>query len=156
MPRKNELLISGVPLSDEDVKELQALLPIEETELWPLETKSAFNDLVQVVFNDFSPVALARDYIVTEAITNAYNYIKPVIQRLIQKGVNVNNVCIEKDMVSKGGIEFRLYVVTNAQRFEIIIKELEDVSKDKLTPNSHGDTIIVKHDEDGNLEIHIL
>lgn len=156
MSRRNELLISGVHLSVEDVEELQALLPIKETELIPLNTKSGFNDLIQVVFHDFTPVALVRDYVITEAIVGAYNYIKPVIQQLIRKGIGVKNVCIEKEMVSKDGVEFRLYVVTTAQKYEIIINELETIPLDQLTPRSKGNTIVVRHDENGKLEIHIM
>ena len=93
--------------------------------------------------------------IVTEALTSAYKYIKPVILRLIQKGIEVKNVCIEKDMISKESIPFTLYVVTSAQKYEIIIKELEEVSIEKLTPRSPGSTIIIKHDDNSKLTIHI-
>ncbi|ALW85124.1 hypothetical protein AUC43_08480 [Hymenobacter sedentarius] len=156
MSRKNELLISGVRLSAEDIEELQGLVISDETEVVQLETKSAFNDLVQVVFNDFSLVTLVRDYVVTEAITSSYNYIKPVIQSLKKKGIGVTNVCINKDMTSKDGVAFNLYVVTRAQKFEIIIKELEEVPIDKLTSRSRNNTIVVRHDKEGKLDIFII
>ncbi len=131
-------------------------MPAVETELAQLKTKSAFTDLVQVIFNDFSPVALIRDYVVTEAITKPYNYIKPVIQYLIKKKIDVKNICIEKDMVSKDGVAFTLYVVTSAQKFEIIIKELEEVPIEKLTPRNRGNTIMVRYDAEDKLEIFIM
>ncbi|MBX0293157.1 hypothetical protein K3G63_22115 [Hymenobacter sp. HSC-4F20] len=156
MSRRNELLISGVDLSAEDVAELQAILPDDATDVTVMGTKSVFNDLVQLVFYDFTPVALVRDYMLTEALVAAYNYIKPVILQLVRKGMGAGNVCIEKDMVSKEGVPFLLYVVTSAQRYEVIIKQLEEVPPEQTTPRSPGTTIVVRHDEKGNLDIHIM
>ncbi len=156
-PARNELLISGVLLSAEELKEAQAILQDEGTEVCILETKST-SHLIQLIFNDFSVVAFVRDLIISSILSASYNKLKVVAQHLLRKvkGRAVETLCIEKNFVTENGVVFRLYIAAMADQMEQLIAALDTVSKDKLMPVVENSLVMVGYDEKGNLEITIM
>lgn len=157
MSRKNELLISGVKMTLDEEVEMQSLVNSDEIEVFQMETKSVgLSDAVQVVFHDFSPVGYVRDMAIGFILSKIYDNLKPVVLRFLTRGHTVKAVCIEKDMITEHGVRFLLYVVTDAVRFEQLLKELDTVPWEQLLPKKQNDVVVARYDEDGNLDIHIL
>lgn len=155
MQERNELLISGVPLTAEEIGEVQTLLHDENTHVSVLETKSAAH-LVQLIFNDFSAVSFVRDTLLGLAVTAAYTKLKAVAHYLLHKGCAVENVCIEKDFVTESGLPFRLYIAARADQMEQLITTLDSIPKEQLIPLVKNSLVMVRYDEKGNLEIAIM
>ena len=157
MSRKNELLISGVRMSPDEEAEMQSLVNADEIEVFQMETKSAgLSDMVQVVFHDFSPIGYVRDMAIGFALQKIHDKVKPVVLRFLTRGHTVRAVCIEKDMVTEDGVRFLLYVVTDAEHFEQLLKELDAVKWERLLPKKQNDVVVAHYDNYGNIDINIL
>jgi hypothetical protein len=156
MSKLNEMALSG-PVTSSDLDELSKLLDSDKIELHHYSTKShEVNEILNVIFNDFSTTVFARDFIIGKAVEEGYKALQLVFQYFKSKQKKIENIGLEKDFLTIEGKAFRIRFLAKSEQFDMLITIANSISKDELMPQGDDTFVDVLIDAKGHVTINIM
>jgi hypothetical protein len=156
MSKLNEMALSG-PITSSDIDEISKLLDSEKTEINHYSAKSqAVNEIIDVIFNDFSTTVFVRDLVLSKAIEEGYKALRLVFQYFKGKERKIENIGLEKDFLTIEGKAFRIRFLAKSEQFDMLVTIASSIPKDDLIPQGDDTFVDVLIDEKGHVTINVM
>ena len=154
MTNTPEVLISG-NITELEIKELQNELYSENIKLEKHLVKSqTIQDLIQLVFQDFSLISFTRDFVISGILSTSWCAVNKVVKSLEKKNKKIGNVGLEFEVSTKNGKPVIIKFNSKPENFELLISQADKiVTIEFIEELTHERQIFISLDSDKKFNI---
>ena len=154
MKANKKLFIQG-SISDLDIESLKADFQQTDFEILKYHSLSSNTDeFLRIIFDDFSLISFARDFILSSLLTSTWESIRKVIKSLIEKNKSVKSITVNLSITTAKGNPLTLKLSADPSKFDILIEQTDKIITVELINTSENITSInVSLDNDNNVQI---